>query len=311
VEDDVSHPRPPKPDPDVEAAVVLPGVAVQERDMATFDNDGIQLSYQEGGARGRSALVFLHGLSDSSESWAEVTPEVMRDHRVLCLDFRGHGESGRAPGTYRLQDYASDVTALIEQVAGGATTLVGHSLGGLVAAHLAGARPALVRAVFLEDPPLFLGTAKRFRETVFATLFPILQAQIRGFQERALSVQETAKAIAKTFTETGSPPMTIGGLHAIATAWLRFDPAAFDPAIDGSLFEGFDPARPISCPAHVVRADPGLGPAFFERDEKPMREVAPGVTFTVVEGASHTIHHERPVMIARDLRSFLDRLGGG
>jgi pimeloyl-ACP methyl ester carboxylesterase len=38
-----------------------------------------------------------------------------------------------------------------------------------------------------------------------------------------------------------------------------------------------------------------------------MREATPGVTFSVVEGASHTIHHEQPAALAGDLRSFLDR----
>lgn len=277
--------------------------------MATLHNDGIELGYREEGERARPPLVFLHGLSDSSESWGEVTPEVARDYRVLRLDFRGHGHSARAPGTYRLEHYASDARALIERIGAGAAILVGHSLGGLVAAHLAGTRPALVRGVFLEDPPLLLGTPERFGETVFARLFPILQAQIRGFQERGLSTEEAAEAIAKTFAESGAPPMTPRGLHAIAAAWLRFDASAFDRALDLSLFDGFDPVRPISCPAHVVRADPALGPAFFARDEKPLRQAVPAVTFAVAEGASHTIHHERPAVVARELRAFLDRLG--
>jgi pimeloyl-ACP methyl ester carboxylesterase len=275
--------------------------------MPTIDNSGLELNYLEAGRDDRPALVFLHGLSDSAESWAEVAQQLGNDHRVLCLDFRGHGRSSRATGTYRLPHYASDAAALIERVAGGSAVLVGHSLGGLVAAHLAQTRPELVRGAYLEDPPLFLGTPERFGETTFATLFPIIQDQIRAMQSQQLSVDAAAALIAKSFADAGAPPMTEQALRAIATAWLRFDASAFDYAIDLSLFDGFDPVRSIACATHVIRADPELGPAFFERDEKPMRAGSAGVTFTVVRGASHSIHHEQPVTFARDLSVFLDR----
>ena len=77
-------------------------------------------------------------------------------HSVLRLDFRGHGDSDRAPGAYGMPEYVSDAVAVCEQLAQRPCVVVGHSLGGATAAALAQQRPDLVRAVVLEDAPLFL-----------------------------------------------------------------------------------------------------------------------------------------------------------
>ena len=68
------------------------------------------------------------------------------------IDHRGHGGSGRAPGQYRVVDHVEDALTVLNWL-GRPAVLFGHSLGALVAAAAAAARPELVRAVVLEDPP--------------------------------------------------------------------------------------------------------------------------------------------------------------
>src|SRR3954451_15156944 len=79
-------------------------------------------------------LVLLHGLLDSSEGWSGLAQRTSRP--CIALDLGGFGGSDlpRAP---RIQAYAEDVAAALARLRICDATLVGHSLGGAFAAHVA------------------------------------------------------------------------------------------------------------------------------------------------------------------------------
>jgi pimeloyl-ACP methyl ester carboxylesterase len=70
----------------------------------------------------------------------------------VAVDQRGHGRSARLAGPVTVADWAADLTAFVERQ-DPPVTLVGHSLGGAVAAELIAARPELADRAVLEDPP--------------------------------------------------------------------------------------------------------------------------------------------------------------
>lgn len=94
-----------------------------------------------------SPVVVLPGLSDGCAPLsddgirAQVSPppRPLRHHRVLLMSYRHPLPSG--PST---EDLAEDAAAVIEQVVGGPVSVTGHSMGGMVAQHLAASRPELV-----------------------------------------------------------------------------------------------------------------------------------------------------------------------
>lgn len=100
------------------------------------------------------AVVLLHGLTGSHVSWSFVA-EALRGHRLLAPDLRGRGRSRHLPGPYGLATHADDAAAVIRAHADGPVVVVGHSMGGFVAAVLADRHPDLVSAVVLVDggPP--------------------------------------------------------------------------------------------------------------------------------------------------------------
>ena len=70
---------------------------------------------------------------------------------MIAPDLRGHGKSDRVGkgGSYNLMDFLGDIDAIVEALAGKAFTLVGHSLGSVVAAIFASVRPKLVKNLVL------------------------------------------------------------------------------------------------------------------------------------------------------------------
>jgi non-heme chloroperoxidase len=91
--------------------------------------DGAVLRYEERG-RGRP-LVLLHGVCMSSEFFREQGPLAER-HRVIAVDFRGHGQSPPCDHGHTVAQYARDVHQLIEQLALDDVVLVGWSMGSIV-----------------------------------------------------------------------------------------------------------------------------------------------------------------------------------
>lgn len=91
-------------------------------------------------------LLLLHGVTSRWQSWLPIAPSLALRWHLHALDLRGHGGSGRATGAYRINDYATDVVALLRRQIGSPTVLVGHSLGAIIAAAAAALAPELVRA---------------------------------------------------------------------------------------------------------------------------------------------------------------------
>ncbi|WNG29535.1 alpha/beta fold hydrolase [Cystobacter fuscus] len=87
-------------------------------------------------------LVLLHGRGSAASTWFPLLPALAREHRVLAVDLPGFGGSPATPGPLRtaedgLRFFVEPVEAVLSTLAPGPMTLVGHSLGGLVALELA------------------------------------------------------------------------------------------------------------------------------------------------------------------------------
>ncbi|WP_300266644.1 alpha/beta hydrolase [Microbacterium sp.] len=115
---------------------------------------GTRLAYAEGPQNG-PALLLLHAQSSAWRNYGTVLPALATDYHVFAIDIVGHGDSDRTPDAYDVHIQVRDVIDFIETVIGGPVLLSGHSSGGLIAAGTAATAGHLVRALLLEDPPLF------------------------------------------------------------------------------------------------------------------------------------------------------------
>jgi pimeloyl-ACP methyl ester carboxylesterase len=109
-------------------------------------------------------LVLLHGFTGSKENWLLLIPHLSARHRVFAPDLPGWGESTRDPGAdYGYAAQAERLAAWLTALKLGPVDLVGHSMGGGIAAVLAARHPELVRRLVLMD-----AGGVRFRENAFA-----------------------------------------------------------------------------------------------------------------------------------------------
>jgi pimeloyl-ACP methyl ester carboxylesterase len=94
-----------------------------------------------------------------AESWwgyEAAMKQLQNEFQVFAVDLRGQGRSSRTPGRYTLDNWGNDLVRFIQLVVGRPIIVAGNSSGGVLAAWLSAyAPPGLVRAVYLEDPPIF------------------------------------------------------------------------------------------------------------------------------------------------------------
>jgi 3-oxoadipate enol-lactonase len=115
---------------------------------------GVGQVYDAYGVAAAPPMVLLHALGEGRQDWPGIADRLAEDFQVFAVDLRGHGDSDW-PGAYSCRLMAEDVARLLDHLELTAVTLLGHSLGGVVAYLLAGQRPDLVARLITEDicPP--------------------------------------------------------------------------------------------------------------------------------------------------------------
>jgi pimeloyl-ACP methyl ester carboxylesterase len=113
---------------------------------------GLRFHYQQGGAG--PDVVLIHGVTGDLSIWflCNAVQSLGATHRVTAFDLRGHGYSDAPPRGYTSADHAADVLALMDALGIERASLVGHSFGGVIAAHAAAVAPGRVESVVFSDP---------------------------------------------------------------------------------------------------------------------------------------------------------------
>lgn len=103
-------------------------------------------------------VVLLHGVGASKDVWRSMTTQLDPErYHIIVPDLLGFGSSPKPPwNSYTVEEHAKSVLATLKQLHIVApVTIVGHSMGCLVASHIAATRPDMVRRLVLYEPPLF------------------------------------------------------------------------------------------------------------------------------------------------------------
>jgi pimeloyl-ACP methyl ester carboxylesterase len=111
--------------------------------------DGVRLHYQEKG--NGLPLVLLHGYTASTYVWKEVFEPLAQRYRVIAVDMKGFGFSGKPDGDYTRRTQSELVVKLLDYLKIDRAILCGNSMGGEVSLNAARYHPQRVSALILVD----------------------------------------------------------------------------------------------------------------------------------------------------------------
>ncbi len=128
-----------------------------------LERDGIGLHYLEWKpgtvSENQPPCILLHGLSSNARYWERLARH-LPDRRLVALDQRGHGLTGRPPRApafpdgYKMRRLLDDVTFVISELRLPPPVVVGHSWGATVALELVGTIPGLASGLVFIDGPV-------------------------------------------------------------------------------------------------------------------------------------------------------------
>jgi pimeloyl-ACP methyl ester carboxylesterase len=275
--------------------------------------DGLKLHYRDyaHGSAGQPAAIFpvvcLPGLTRNARDFELVAARLGKQYRVVCLDFRGRGNSDYAADalTYVPRSYVRDLSALLTHLQCGPVALIGTSLGGLVGTMFSAVWPKKVLGLVLND--------------VGPQIDPVGLARIASYVGKSQAVvtwKDAALAVERL--DRGVYP------DYEPADWIRTARRRYIEEPDGRVRLDYDlsiaksfatPAatprqwpfvrRLRRCPVMVIRGS--VSDILSRETALRMREVIPGLEIVEIPDRGHTPTLEEPAAQAA-ISAFLARL---
>lgn len=125
----------------------------QTPDTHFSDIHGHRVHFQDSGPKDAPVLLMLHGFGSSLQTWDTWAQSLQKNYRVVRLDLPGFGLSGASPrNAYAEEDDVLFIENFVNSIGVHEFSLIGHSMGGKIAWHVAATYPAKVKRLILMAP---------------------------------------------------------------------------------------------------------------------------------------------------------------
>ena len=241
------------------------------------------------------AVMLVHGLGGSSNTWSALGSTLSR-HDTVRPDLPGSGRSGRLGGPLSIADFVDALLKVLDGCKLSGVHLVGHSLGTIVALHLAAKHPARVRSLALFGPLLAPPDAAR--------------AAIRARAEKARSggaaaMQEIADALVQASTSAETKARRPAAVAFVRESLMRQEPDGYARTCDAlAEAQAADVSR-IACPTLLVTGDEDV--VSPPQSVRQIGDRIRGSRLEVLRGCGHWTPIEMPEACAALLAAHLSR----
>lgn len=237
-------------------------------------------------------LVILHGLFGTSDNWASMARILARHHTVILTDLRNHGRSPHHPEMSYPQ-MVEDVVRVLEKEWIHRTHILGHSMGGKVAMHMALEHPDLVEKLLVAD--IGIKPYPGGHEHIFEALEQLPVTELRDRNEAESLLRESlhdeavVRFLLKNLAREGEGFRWKMNLEAIRQHYPR-------------ILAGIPVTKSFDKPVRFVR---GGRSGYIGQDDWPsIREVFPAADLVTLPDAGHWVHAEDPEGFVRAALPF-------
>ena len=264
--------------------------------------DGREVNYCELGEG--PAILFVHGLGASWQSWLEQLPEFAASHRVVAMDLPGFGYSESPSEDISIEYYARWTAQFMDVLGIESAAVVGNSMGGFVSAELAIKSPERVQRLVFVSAAIFWQNRRRAQPLVQLARMSdavVARALVRATDDIATRRRLRYAALATAgfrFPQYVSDELA----HEMVRSARRTD--GFLPALQALAGYDLEEELPkISCPTLIVW---GANDQLVSvKDAERLEDLIPDSRREVFERTGHVAMLERPERFNRLVREFL------
>ena len=257
-------------------------------------------------------LLMLHGVTRRWQTFLPISAQLAMRHRLVLVDFRGHGCSDHADTGYHVTNYVDDICELVERHINGPIYLYGHSLGAMTVAGVAAKLAGRISAIVMEDPPLH-AMGDRISESSLLGYFSTV-SKFAGNQDSVENIARQLGASVFQDPKTGQQ-IRIGAtrdgaqLRFAASCLRRLDPAVFEPMLSGHWLDGYDVDsvfKSLTCPSLLLQADVSAGGMLSDQDAIHVTDLNPNVVRVSFGGVGHGMHWTETSRLLNTVLPFLE-----
>ncbi|MBW3634317.1 MAG: alpha/beta hydrolase [Chloroflexi bacterium] len=275
--------------------VSRPQAIGQEKIITT---GGVDVALTEFPLSGRPPVVLLHGLGSRGQSWWPVIDALAERFHLYQVDLRGHGASGKPANGYRIEDYATDLGAVIDALDLESPRIVGHSLGALVTLFWASERPARAAALVVEDPSL--RTPPNILEAFdgWQQLAALTPAEAAAWYHQQYPDWSDEDCLRRAETITSTVPGVFAELRAEARE-----------ALANGTTDRTHILAAVQSPALLVHGNSELGSMVAPEDVERFVQIMPRGRAMAIPDAGHSLHRDATDAFLAAVIPFLEGEG--
>lgn len=257
--------------------------------MAMMAVNGTRLHYRAVGTG--EPLVFVHGLGSSGQDWRKQVEAFADRYRIIAFDVRGHGQSDKPEGPYSIPLFAADTAALLRALDAVPATVVGLSMGGMIALQLAVDAPEVVRRLVVVNS---------MPEAKLDSLHDRWIYWSRWLASRVFGMRTTGRIIAnRIFVKPEQGTLR----HQFIERWAANDKQAYLATIDAIAgWSVVERLGDVTCPTLIVAADADYTSVAAKREYAAQ---IPNAKLVVINDSHHATPVERPQAFNHALDAFL------
>jgi len=261
------------------------------------------LAYVELGNPTGPVVVLVHGYTDSARTWMPMLPRLPARYRLILVDLRGHGGSSVPECCYTRLDFAYDIKLLLDALHVQRASIVGHSLGSIVAQTFAEYWPERTARVVLiastgGRPP---GAAPHAPTYDFAASIRQLREPIDPDSPFMISWWDSPTPVDPEFLRRGR----MDSARMPLRVWLAILDQSLAPEVAYADLQSTLPR--LKAPALLIWGSED--PIFEDEVRTTLRTALPHAQVRIFEKLGHNVFWEDPEGVARTITPFLDDAG--
>ena len=247
-------------------------------------------------------LLLLHGLGDEADSWHRIIPHLLENYRVIAPDLPGFGRSEKGNAKAAIPFFIQVILELLDQLSISRTSLIGHSMGAMIAQTIALQEPQRVERLALISGSL-VSSENRLNRDLLLFLIPCVGEWLYNrLRQNPQSAYQTLKPYYFDLDALPQAERDFLFQRVNQRVWSDRQRKGYFAALRGLV--SWLPAQQKDLPARLNASQIPPLVIWGQNDQinvvsnaKTLAALQPSAHLVIVPDAGHNLHQEKPQVV--------------